>query len=432
MTATETKQHNYALWLIITITVWTTIIFMSMLWNYQSAQRQSVELASNVAQAYIYRDIALRRWGTSHGGVYVPRSKHVKPNPLLSHISDRDIITPSGRKLTLINPVHILTQVMNEYNELPVPKSKVTAFPEILLNPEQNMPDQWELSALNAFKNGALSKKEVVNIGDTPHLRLMIPLFITAECLHCHASQNYKEGDLSGALGVAVPMTPYLNAKKESLSYIYMSYGFLWIIGIFSLTYFFSKTRLHTQQLKLTQNKLLQLNQELENLSFKDALTDIANRRSFDDALSREWKQARRNQKPLSLIMIDVDFFKIYNDFYGHQQGDNCLKTVAKTLALVAKRPKDMVARCGGEEFVLLLPETELKDAIQLAEECRERIQALKLKFELSEISDVVTISLGVCAITPQKDDVSGFLLKAADEALYSAKKMGRNRVESS
>ena len=432
MTTSETKQQNYTLWLIVTITVWTTIIIASMFWNYQSAQRQSVELASNVAQAYIYRDIALRHWGASHGGVYVPRSEHIKPNPLLSHISDRDVVTPSGKKLTLINPVHILTQVMNEYNELPVPKSKVTAFPEILLNPQQNMPDQWELSALNAFKNGAKSKKEVVKIDDTPHLRLMIPLFITTECLHCHSNQSYKEGDLSGALGVAVPMTPYLNAKKESLSYIYLSYGFLWIIGIFSLSYFFSQTRIHTQQLKLSQNKLLQLNQELENLSFKDALTDIANRRSFDNTLNREWKQARRNQKPISLIMIDVDFFKLYNDLYGHQQGDNCLKTIAQTLALVAKRPKDMVARYGGEEFVLLLPETEIKDAIQLAEECRQRIQALKLEFELSEISDVVTISLGVCTITPRKDVMSELLLKAADKALYRAKKMGRNRVESS
>lgn len=429
MISSKTQPQNYT-WLIITITVWTTIILVSLFWNYNSAQRQSIELASNVAQAYIYRDIALRRWGTSHGGVYVPRSEHIKPNPLLSHIPERDVITPSGKKLTLVNPVHILTQVMSEYNELPVPKGKVTAFPEILLNPQQNMPDKWELNALNAFKNGALSKREVVKISGNPHLRLMIPLFIKKECLQCHSGQNYNEGDLSGALGVSVPMIPYIKAKNESLRYIYISYGFLWIVGIFSLTYFFNQARLYAQEQKRTQNKLLHLNQELENLSFKDALTDIANRRSFDNALNREWKQARRSQIPLSLVMVDVDFFKIYNDYYGHQQGDDCLKAIAQALAEVIKRPKDMVARYGGEEFVLLLPETELQDAIQIAEECRERILALRMEFELSEISDIVTISLGVCATIPQRDDTPALLLKAADRALYNAKKMGRNRVE--
>ncbi|MCB1985589.1 MAG: diguanylate cyclase [Burkholderiales bacterium] len=432
MTTSETQlQTYYTLWLIVTITVWTSIILVSLFWNYNSVHKQSVELASNVAQAYIYRDIALRNWGASHGGVYVPRSEHIKPNPLLSHIPDRDVITPSGRKLTLINPVHILTQVMNEYNELPVPKGRVTAFPEVLLNPQQNMPDQWELKALDAFKKGAFSKKEVIEINNIPHLRLMIPLFIKTECLLCHSNQSYKEGDLSGALGVTVPMTPYIKAKNESLNYIYFSYGVLWIIGIFSLTYFFYQARLHTQEQKRTQKELLQLNRELANLSFKDALTDIANRRSFDNALNREWKQARRNQTSLSLLMIDVDFFKIYNDCFGHQQGDDCLRSIAQTLAEVVKRPKDIVARYGGEEFVLLLPETELQDAIQLAEECRKRVLALNIPFELSEISNAVTISLGVCTTIPKRGDEPVLLLKAADRALYNAKKMGRNRVES-
>lgn len=426
---TQNKLHHHAIWLVITVVVWTLIISVSLFWHYQIANKQSIELASNVAQAYIYRDIALRRWGAAHGGVYVPVNEQVEPNPLLSHIPERDIVTPSGRILTLLNPVHILTQVMEEYRDFAIPKGKVTAQPETLLNPQKNMPDQWELSALYAFKSGAIEKKEVVKINGIPHFRLMIPLLVNAECLQCHTNQSYQVGDLSGALGVAVPMTPYLKAKQKSLTLIYISYGLFWAIGLFSLIYFFNQTKRHVHQQEQTQKKLLQLNQELEQLSFKDALTGIANRRLFDNALNREWKQAMRDHTPLSLIMIDVDFFKVYNDCYGHQQGDACLKTIAKILSEVAKRPKDMIARYGGEEFALLLPETELIDATHLAEECRKKIFASGINFSHSEIANVVTLSVGVCTTIPKKDDSPAQLLDTADKALYIAKKLGRNRV---
>lgn len=423
------KYRGYMLWRIFAITIWTTVIFASLWWKFQSEQKQSIELASNVALAYIYRDVALRRWSASHGGVYVPISEHVKPNPLLADIPERDITTPAGKKLTLINPVHVLTQIMSEYDELPIPRGNVTALPETLLNPQQNMPDQWELDALHSFNQGVTSKKEVVEIEGISYLRLMMPLFIKPKCLQCHANQNYKVGDLGGGLGVAVPMAPYIEAKKDSLNYLYISYGFFWIVGLLSILYFFDQAKRRVQHHEQVAKKLRELNQSLESLSFKDALTGIANRRSFDKALNREWKHARRNESSIALIMVDVDFFKRYNDCFGHQQGDACLKLIAQSIESSVKRSNDLVARYGGEEFVMLLPETEFNEASQLAEKCRNNIVDLAIGFE-SEIASTVTISLGVCAVTPQSGDEINSLLRTADRALYQAKAKGRNRVE--
>ncbi|MES9957893.1 MAG: transporter substrate-binding protein [Sedimenticola sp.] len=168
----------------------------------------------------------------------------------------------------------------------------------------------------------------------------------------------------------------------------------------------------------------------LEKLSFFDALTGIANRRLFNQLLSRECGRARRDQKPLSLIMIDIDLFKQYNDHYGHQQGDICLKKVAQALSTVAKRPTDLLARYGGEEFVLLLPNTDKEQATKLSDMCCKTVINLHIKHGASSISPFVSISAGFSTITPSGDNASALLLKTADEALYAAKRHGRNRFE--
>ncbi|MDX8387654.1 MAG: diguanylate cyclase [Ghiorsea sp.] len=168
----------------------------------------------------------------------------------------------------------------------------------------------------------------------------------------------------------------------------------------------------------------------LESLATLDGLTGIANRRTFDHALLLEWKRALRNQQSFSLIMVDIDCFKLFNDNYGHQQGDRCLKAVAKILGMVPRRPADVVARYGGEEFVILLPETDLAQATLLAEKCRKVITEKKLVFN-GGINDVLTISLGVSSIVPNAESTSSELLEAADKALYRAKDQGRNQVVS-
>lgn len=181
---------------------------------------------------------------------------------------------------------------------------------------------------------------------------------------------------------------------------------------------------------KRTEEELARLHKELEQLSFQDGLTNIANRRMFDQTLVREWGRAQRDQLPLSLIMLDIDFFKQYNDHYGHQQGDECLKQVARSLSMVSKRSIDLIARYGGEEFVLLLPETNEKRAIQLAEQCCSVVIEQQLPHKLSTVSDVVTISVGVSTIIPSVETQPSALVESADKLLYQAKKNGRNRIE--
>lgn len=171
---------------------------------------------------------------------------------------------------------------------------------------------------------------------------------------------------------------------------------------------------------------------KVRDLSNRDGLTGIPNRRYFDDTLERIWKQAIRLSKPVSIIMCDIDDFKAYNDTYGHQKGDECLKLVAQKLSKTLKRPLDMVSRYGGEEFIVLLPDTSLKGATHIAESLREQIESLKIMHETSTATDVVTISLGVASTIPTHKSSYEVLILAADNALYKAKESGRNRVVAS
>jgi len=182
---------------------------------------------------------------------------------------------------------------------------------------------------------------------------------------------------------------------------------------------------------KKTEEKLISLQKELEALSFKDGLTGIANRRMFDSSLDTEWASAHRSNQPLSLIVLDIDFFKQYNDLYGHIQGDKCLANVAQTLNLAAVRPRDIAARFGGEEFVLLLPETDESAALKVAERCQRLIEKLKIPHEKSSVSQFVTASIGVGTINVPAEMEPKNFIEAVDKLLYAAKQKGRNRIES-
>lgn len=181
---------------------------------------------------------------------------------------------------------------------------------------------------------------------------------------------------------------------------------------------------------KKTEDKLLSLQKELEVLSFKDGLTNIANRRRFDSSFEQEWERAYRERKPLSLLLFDVDYFKQYNDLYGHIQGDKCLTTIAQTLSLALDGPRDLVARYGGEEFVVLLPEAAAELACKVAERCQRLIQKKDLVHALSPHGRSVTVSIGVGSIVPGDAAGSDAFIKAVDQRLYAAKSHGRNRIE--
>ncbi|MCW6035220.1 diguanylate cyclase [Spirulina subsalsa FACHB-351] len=184
----------------------------------------------------------------------------------------------------------------------------------------------------------------------------------------------------------------------------------------------------------VTERKLLELqlshaNKELKNLAIVDGLTQLKNRFYFDQRFEQEWRRCMRESQHLALIMCDVDYFKSYNDTYGHPMGDECLKQVADVIQGIIKRPSDLAARYGGEEFILLLANTSLEGALRIAESVRQGVEVLRIPHERSPISPHVTLSCGVATMIPTLDALSGTLLYMADQALYEAKNRGRNQV---
>jgi diguanylate cyclase (GGDEF)-like protein/PAS domain S-box-containing protein len=171
-----------------------------------------------------------------------------------------------------------------------------------------------------------------------------------------------------------------------------------------------------------------QTENELRRLSGVDPLTNIANRRRFNHAFENDWRVAKRQQTPLAALLVDIDFFKLYNDHYGHIQGDHCLVGVANALTLHGCRPGDMVARYGGEEFVVILPQTDSEGALQVANDMIAEVEQSRFVHVGSAVSDYVTISIGVAVTIPEFQERPQRLLENADKALYQAKETGRNR----
>ncbi len=187
----------------------------------------------------------------------------------------------------------------------------------------------------------------------------------------------------------------------------------------------------HLEELVEDRTAELQIaNERLKELSRVDGLTGIANRRRLDEELYREWKRMLREKRPLSVVICDIDHFKLYNDTYGHQRGDDCLVSVATAIKDSVNRPGDLTARYGGEEFCLVLPETAGPGAMRIAELVRKNVVKLNLEHKSSPVAKMVTLSLGVATLIPDKGSQPIVLLEAADRALYQAKGNGRNRVE--
>ncbi|MBK1719105.1 diguanylate cyclase [Thiocystis violacea] len=230
------------------------------------------------------------------------------------------------------------------------------------------------------------------------------------------------------AIPVSLPILVQLFLQGERLPVTMAILFLIFTVAMLVSSTQFSRIFRESVELRLRLKSSIEEKRQQALLARLDTLTGIANRRHFDEALESEWKRGARMHTPLAMIIADVDYFKRYNDHLGHVAGDSCLTRVAQTMATAARRPGDLVARIGGEEFAFLLPNTSLRDAALIAERVREDLLEERIPHPASPVADRITLSLGVASLIPDDGATKSDLVKAADAALYRAKQAGRDR----
>lgn len=252
---------------VVAVLAWSATIAGLVVWDWHSSKQHTEDLAKKDARSNFNKDQAFRQWATRHGGVYVPIDERTPPNPGMSHIPERDIETPSGTKLTLMNPAYMLRQMMEEFGDLYGIKGRITSFK--LINPI-NAPDEWEAAALRRFEQGEKEVFEFVDIDGQPYLRLMGAMVTQSGCLKCHAQQGYKIGDVRGGVGVAVPMKFYLDDLQADIRTHSVIYGAIWLTGLGAIALLIYLLRRRFEEQATTQAEL-----QRQNLAITSANAEL-------------------------------------------------------------------------------------------------------------------------------------------------------------
>ena len=387
--------------------IWIILIGTSFVWNDLNANKEQKTLAFQTARSFFNQVLISRSWNAMHGGVYVPVTQDTQPNPYLNDPL-RDINVNGNLKLTKVNPSFMTRQIAEI-----AAKREGTHFHLTSLRPirPENGPTPREEEALKAFEKGTQEIGQIVDDESKKTFFYMAPLKTEKECMPCHAEHGYKEGDIRGGISVTLPFVPQIPFITLIMGHVVI--GLAGLVGIV-----------------LFGTKLNEAYELIRSQAVTDDLTGIPNRRSFLDRTRTEFNRSQRNKYALSVIMIDIDHFKSYNDTYGHERGDECLKKVALAIQKTLKRPSDFCARYGGEEFIVVLPYTTQEGALFIAEEIRAAVKNLGIQHEKSSPAGIVSISLGVATAGNTLSISYEDLIRQSDKALYLAKEKGRNRVE--
>ncbi|MFH0997875.1 MAG: diguanylate cyclase [Pseudomonadota bacterium] len=387
--------------------VWIVLVAASFIWNYSNARMEQQTIAFQTARGFFNQVLISRAWNAEHGGVYVPVTRDTLPNPYLDDPL-RDIEINGNLTLTKVNPAFMTRQIADI-----AAKREGIHFHITSLNPirADNKPAPDEEIALKSFENGKPEFGQIITAESGSTFFYMAPLKTEKTCLACHARQGYKEGDIRGGISVTLPFVSRIPLVALMLGHIGIC-----MVGLIGII--------------VSGTKLNKAYESIKRQAVIDALTGIPNRRSFSGHILTEVNRSQREKYPLSVIMGDIDNFKLFNDTYGHGGGDDCLRKVAQVINETLKRPSDFCARYGGEEFIIVLPYTSQEGALFIAEDIRTNVSNLQIPHDKSLPSGFVTISLGVATTNVNVPVSHEELTQQADSALYIAKEKGRNRVE--
>ncbi len=393
------------------IAVYTALVYGGIYLLTRSLLLDSVH---NQASSYASLVLDIRTWNASHGGVWILKSDGVQSNPFLTELGvPADIKTEAGATLTLRDH----STMTREISEITRPNRGVWFHLTSLdyVNPA-NAPDAWERAALERVNADLPAVGAISPDGDRRAYRVVERLVVDRTCLECHRTQGYKLGDTIGGVSITVPMER-TDAQLRTAAGVLAALGLL-TFGLSLLAVNYLTGRM--------QKRIEEANERLQQAAITDALTGVLNHGAALARLAEEFERSRREDQPLSVVMLDLDHFKGVNDSFGHAAGDCVLREFVNR-AGSSVRAYDVIGRLGGEEFLIVAPGTDAETAYNLAARVLEHVRSSPIDCGTGVI--MLTTSAGVATIEPSDDDFEK-LLGRADAALYRAKDLGRDRTE--